>query len=229
VSKTVDKFQLINFFGILAMMLMSCLLVSCANMPGRSDLYLPGNKPVALILAHGRGKYPDWLVVNPLRHAVQKQLGFHSLSLQLPNGDIGWREYADEFPDAYQRIEQGVARLQQLGVRKIYLMGHSMGARMASAFIANHPNSPIDGLIVAGCRNNGGAPLDCKLNLQTISIPVLDIWGTSSVADVKAGAERNELRSDNYQQVAIEGADHVFDGKEDEMLKAMLQWLGSRQ
>ena len=189
------------------------------------DLYLAGNKAIALLLAHGRGKDPAWLVVEPLRHAVQQQLGYHTLSLQMPNDDIEFNDFGDEFPKAYAVFKRAIARLQKLGINKIYLMGHSMGARMASAFIAEYPKTPIAGLIVAGCRNNGGEPLACDHNLQMIDIPVLDIWGAANRKDRTAAAQRTYLKSPQYRQVAIDGANHTFEGKETEFTSAVVEWL----
>jgi len=198
---------------------------ACNVMPTSRDLYLPGDKPLGLLLAHGRGKQPDWKVVEPLRYAAQQQLGYHTLSLQMPNDDINFKDYDSVFPQAYAAFNKGIARMQQLGVKKIYLMGHSMGARMASAFIATHPDAPIAGLIVAGCRNNGQEPLACDHNLQLIDLPVLDIWGEANQLDNTAANQRKYLQSDNYQQVAISDGDHLFSGVENDFIAAVIHWL----
>jgi len=211
---------------MIALAICAVMLSACVGIPkGGQHLFLAGDKPVGLLLAHGRGKYPSWLVVEPLRHAVNRQLGYYTLSLQMPNDDIDWQDYADEFPNAYRVFEQGIARLQRQGVRKIFLMGHSMGARMASAYLAIHEDAPIAGLIVAGCRNNGQDPLACDHNLQLIDIPVLDIWGAASAKDVAAGNQRRYFKSAEYTQVAIDNANHAFEGKEDEMVDAVIAWL----
>lgn len=201
-----------------------------AEMPPGSA-YLDGNgSNHALILCHGRGKYPPWNVVNPLRKGVHASLGWHTLSLQMPAEDKNWKKYADDFPAAYESIKQGIAFLRnQKGVSTIYLMGHSMGSRMASAFIAESPDSSIRGLIVAGIRNNGGYPLDGKLNLERISMPVLDIWGGGDSKDYDAAKEREELISATYTQVEISGANHKFDGDDDDFVAAVVSWLKAQQ
>ena len=100
---------------------------------------------------------------------MHANLGWHTLSLQMPAENKNWEKYADDFPQAFKTIEQGIAFLQkEKGITTIYLMGHSMGSRMASAFIAENPDAPIQGLIVAGIRNNGGYPLDGMQNLKHI-------------------------------------------------------------
>ena len=126
------------------------------------------NTDFTYINLHGYS-HPTWKVVNPLRKGVHANLGWHTLSLQMPAENKNWEKYADDFPQAFKTIEQGIAFLQkEKGITTIYLMGHSMGSRMASAFIAENPDAPIQGLIVAGIRNNGGYPLDGMQNLKHI-------------------------------------------------------------
>lgn len=52
-----------------------------AEMPKAEYLESKGSK-VGVILAHGQGLDPDSNVVGPLRRAINKELGFHTLSLQ---------------------------------------------------------------------------------------------------------------------------------------------------
>lgn len=197
-----------------------------ADKPDGSVYLDGGNSKTALILAHGRGKHPTWKVVDPLRKGVHEKLGFHTLSLQMPNADKSWKRYADDFPEAYRTIEAAIKYLkQEKHVSVIYIMGHSMGSRMASSFISKHPDQPVAGLIVAGCRNNGGYPLSCYDNLQDVAIPVLDIWGGGDEKDADAAGERNEFLSDKYKQVEVAGANHKFDGYEDEFVLVTVNWL----
>jgi predicted alpha/beta-hydrolase family hydrolase len=110
-------------------------------------------------------------------------------------------------------------------VSVIFLMGHSMGSRLASSFIFKNPDQPVAGLIIAGCRNNGGYPLSCYDNLQDVAIPVLDIWGGDNEKDADAASEREDFLSDKYTQVEVAGANHKFDGYEDEFVLATVNWL----
>ena len=199
--------------------------------PPSQSLYLDGdNSKWAVILLHGRGHHPDWLVVGPLRKSIHTRLGFHTLSLQLPNDLDHWTEYADVFPAVYQQINQAVAYLlKHKQVQHIYLLGHSMGARMSSAYLANQPDHPIKGLIIVGCRNNGGHPLSCSDSLMDVDIPVLDIWGDESDKDVYAGEERKALQRQGYTQISVQGADHRFDGEEGLLAGSIINWLKQQQ
>lgn len=185
-----------------------------------------GDSHKGVILAHGKGKHPTWLVVDPLRTGINSKLGYHTLSLQMPTGYDHWKEYANSFTDAYDIIKAAIRFLKkEKKVKKIYLIGHSMGSRMSSAFVSENPEQPVNGLVVAGCRNNGGYPLSCDENLQNIDIPVLDIYGGANTKDYDFALEREEMVSSTYKQVEIPGANHKFEGYEDELVEAVVKCL----
>lgn len=190
-------------------------------------LLLNNDNQTAVILCHGKGKNPRGKVVEPLRKAIYQQLGFTTLSIQMPVLETDdWKSYAQTFPNAIYRIDQAIDFLKsQYGIQKIYLVGHSMGSRMVSYYASEQNNKALKGFIVTGCRNSGGPVLSCKTNLRNVSLPVLDIWGSTNDQDQQAGKERNTLVSDHYQQITIEQAPHSFEGHEDEMLKTVIHWL----
>lgn len=120
-------------------LLLASMLLGAVEAP-QDSAYLEGvQNGKGVILCHGKGKYPTWSVVDPLRKGIHEKLGYHTLSIQMPNEDKNWKEYADDFPDAFFRIEEAVSFLKDKGVSDIYLMGHSMGSRMVSAFIQRKP------------------------------------------------------------------------------------------
>lgn len=196
-----------------------------ADMP-LGAAYLEGSdSKSAMILCHGRGKHPQWLVVNPLRIGINKELGYHALSLQIPVSEKDWQEYAEDFPEAFRRIQQGIDFLQkEKGITTIYLMGHSMGSRMAAAFLAEHPDAPIFGFVGVGMRNNGGKPLSCDESLRRVNIFVLDVYGDGGNGrDEEDAGERKDMVSEKYTQVLIKGADHRFTEHEEELIKAVVK------
>ena len=215
---------------LLTIVFMLISVSTIASQPSGAAYLGSNGSNIGLILAHGRGKHPTWKVVEPLRKGVNEKLGFHTLSLQMPNGDKKWKKYADDFPAAYDMIKEGIRYLrEEKGVTEIYLMGHSMGSRMASAFVSENPDQPITGLIIAGCRNNGGYPLSCDQNLENVDIPVLDIWGDGSDKDADAASKREALVSEKYKQVKISGANHKFEGYENEFVTSVVEWLKIRR
>ncbi|VAW96477.1 hypothetical protein MNBD_GAMMA23-1782 [hydrothermal vent metagenome] len=221
------KYARISLFGFF--LVISTSIVK-AEQPDDSAYIDGGASKVGLILAHGRGKHPTWKVVEPLRLGVNDALGYHTLSLQMPNDDKYWKNYVDDFPAAYRLFKKSIQFLtKEKYVTKIYIMGHSMGSRMASAFVSEYPEIKIDGLIIAGCRNNGELPLSCYENMENIKIAVLDIWGGDNGKDVDAASEREEFKSAQYTQVEIADANHKFDDADKEFVAAVVKWLKEQE
>jgi predicted alpha/beta-hydrolase family hydrolase len=207
------------------------ILIGCETSEAKSfnlktdSVYLPGNIDKALILAHGRGKHPRWKVVNPIRKVVNKKLEWHTLSLQMPiTNSNDFNSYAFEFDEAYKRIQKAINRLKAKGVKTIVLFGHSMGSRMMSAFVRKNPKL-VDGLIIAGCRNTKTHILDCGDHVANIRIKILDIYGGGDSKDSNSANDRNYLVSAKYTQKPIKNANHKFDGYNQELTKAISDWL----
>jgi len=217
-----------KIIAVVAIMFVLAIGSNVMAAPPSGSAYLDGGAgKVAVILCHGRAQHPRWKVVDPLRKEINKQLGYHTLSLQLPGKGKDWEKYADEFPRAYREIQAGIDFLRkEKGVTKIYLMGHSMGSRMATAFLVEHPDSGIAGFIGVGVKNGGKYPLDSNNNLRKVKIPVLDVYGDGGDGKDKIEAGlRADMASDRYKQVLIPKADHQFGVGEEEMVKAVIDWL----
>jgi len=201
-----------------------------AEMP--TGLYLEGkNSTTAVILAHGRALSPDSQVVGPLRRSINKELGFHTLSLQMPVlSSTNYLDYARTFPDAFRVIQEAIDYLtSEKGVKRIYLMGYSMGARMTTAFLVERPTPVIVGYIGVGLLQGGGKPLDANQNLLSIRLPVIDIFADGTPFDLKSAENRRPLLSDTFKQVRIAGADHSFQGNDNRIAQAVIEWLKERE
>lgn len=210
-----------------------CATHSAAQMP--QGEYLDGkDKRVAVILAHGQGLDPDANVVGPLRRAIHQELGFHTLSLSMPTlpgaktADL-FEEYEATFPDAYGRIQAAIDFLRkEKGVERIYLMGHSMGGRMTSAFLANHPEAPVAGFIGVGLLAGGKEPLNTNLNLRKVKVPVIDVYAEND-RDAKAAEFRKSMVSGRFVQVPVPGARHDYRGYEKFVADAVNGWLRKQE
>lgn len=199
-----------------------------ADMPAESAYLDGGKSEIALVLAHGIELNPTSKVVDPLRKGVHRSLGYHTLSLQMPNKRTSWDAYGAYFPEAYATINEGVKFLkEEKGVTKIYLLGHSMGGRMISAYAAEYDDEAFMGLIVAGCFNNGPRVLSCKSSLKKVKLPVLDIWAGGDQRDRSAAQSRRGMISSTFKQVQISGANHSYAGYEDMLVKTVVNWLKS--
>lgn len=188
------------------------------------------NSEVGIILCHGKGGNPESYVVQPLRIGLNSQLGFSTLSLQMPGGKKPLNAYLDDFPTACKEIKRAARFLRGEGVSRIYLIAHSLGSRMATACLAGSPELVVDGFVGVGMLNNNGVPFSCFLNLQKISIPVLDIWGEDGGAgDADYARERRVLLSPRYTQEEIPDGDHALSENEDELVAAVAKWLLVRE
>lgn len=204
--------------------------VAYAEMP-KYSLYLDGGaSKTAVILAHGQGQGPDSKVVDPLRKALNKEIGIHTLSLQMPtlSGKFSpdkFKEYEAVFPEAYKTIKAGIDFLRnEKGVERIYLMGYSMGGRMTTAFLAENPDSGIAGYIGVGLLAGGEAPLNSNINLKQVKIPVLDIYAEND-RDAKFAENRQHFVSERFKQVPIPGAKHDYGCCESAVNAAAIGWL----
>lgn len=192
-------------------------------------LYKEGSaSDVGVILRHGRGQDPDWLVVGPLRYGLNEKLGVHTVSLQMPGGrKMPFQAYGGLFEDAYERIEEGISFLRAKGVKRIYLIGHSMGARMASAYLALRGNPAIVGFVAIGAWSGGGDIFNSTRHIAQLRIPALDVYGTAEAEDVNNATAREELtrRPPDYQQLPIHAANHQMEGKEEELIRGVAAWI----
>lgn len=218
---------------VLGLLGVAVLIDAAARMPAGKYLEAPGS-PVAVILAHGQGLDADSQVVSPLRQGIHRALGVHTLSLQMPvlPGRISqelFLAYAGTFPDAYARLQAAIDFLRQdKGVQRIYLLGYSMGARMTTAFLATHPDAGVAGFIGVGITAGGPDPLNANRSLLRVHLPILDIYAEDDM-DARFAAARRQIIGARIEQVPIPGARHDYRGHEDEVLRAVLDWLRRRE
>ena len=210
----------------------SFLLVSNVYaQPSGSELLQGKETTTAVILAHGRGGGPDANVVGSLRKAINNELGFYTLALQMPvHPDKDFRTYAPVFPEAYKTI-QAWDRLpcEGKGRQAGLLMGYSMGARMTSAFLAKQPHRAVVGFIGVGLLEGGGEPLDANQNIRRIRLPVIDVYADSTPLDLRSANNRQSLVSDRFKQMRIEGAEHSFRGYDSQVAQVIIAWLKEQE
>ncbi len=194
------------------------------------ELLEAADAAAAVILAHGRGHGPNSRVVGPLRHAIVGEAGMHSLSAQmpvLPSQDI--LAYTAVFPEAYICLQTAIDFLRQnIKVRRIYLLGYSMGARMTTAFLVRRRIPEVAGFIGIGMLRGGGKLLSTNINIRRLKVPVLDIYADSDPRDLLSAEKREKLAGEGYTQVRICGATHSFEGYEIPLRDEVITWLKIR-
>lgn len=187
-----------------------------------------------VILLHGIGVHPNWTdVIYPLRVQLPEH-GWATLSLQMPilAADAEIADYYPIFDEVPPRIEAGVRYLQSQGIDNIVIAGHSLGSQMAAYWLAQQESAPVTGLVaigLAGTRRSADG--DVLAWIGEIDVPVLDLYGEEDLPAIRdTVAARAEAAAgggnSNYTQQAVAGAGHMFQGRNDALLEAVVVWLG---
>ncbi|MDH5517109.1 MAG: alpha/beta hydrolase family protein [Gammaproteobacteria bacterium] len=186
-----------------------------------------------VILLHGIGVHPAWPdVIEPLRTGLP-ELGWHTLSLQMPvlKNAAEASEYNDLIPEVSARLSSALDFLRQKNIENIIVTGHSMGSLMAAYYIAEHPNKNIKSLVILGGDN--GVPEQSYMDSlkyfkQLEQVNIIDVYGsddTQSVLDTVSIRRLlgKRLYQKHYQLVEVEGANHFYRGKENKLID-LLNW-----
>jgi alpha/beta superfamily hydrolase len=185
-------------------------------------LALPAGPPKGgVVIVHGLGVHPDWGLNGGVRTGLA-EAGFATLSVQMPvlAADATRDDYRATLPEAADRIGAAVAHLRGLGIAKIAIVSHSLGASMASAYLARPAAPAIEAWAPVGMLDAFGAPP---------KEPVLDIIAERDIAEVQksAPARARTLPHDRCsRQVTIAGTDHYFDNRQAELAATIAAFLG---
>jgi dienelactone hydrolase len=198
--------------------------VYLSSKPGHKFLaiHTPNAKPRAgVIVVHAMGVHPDWNLINVLRSQLA-ELGYATLSVQMPvlASDAKAESYPALFPEAAGRLQAAADFLRAQGHRKIVIVSHSMGARMANHFLVN--GGAADAWVAVGISTG------VYLRPETFKAPVLDIYGEKDFPQVlQHAAARAEAikRMRGSGQMSIAGADHYFNGSEAELVLHIKRFL----
>ena len=186
----------------------------------------------AVIVMHGTGIHPDWQqVVKPLRVGLIEH-NWNTLSIQMPilPNEAEYPEYAPLYDEVAPRIDAAIDYLHKNGSKEIVLIGHSQGAAMGAYYLSTTKRN-INGFVAIGMAAFADdVRMDSINSLKKITVPVLDIYGDEDLegilksVDARARAAK-EANNKNYTQVEVAGSNHFFDGKEDELVEAVADWL----
>ncbi|OGI42536.1 MAG: hypothetical protein A2150_00985 [Candidatus Muproteobacteria bacterium RBG_16_64_11] len=190
-------------------------------------IYTEADKPKAgVVVVHGSGIHPDWGMVGTLRQRLPDH-GYATLSIQMPilAVDAKSEAYAAHFPEAVERLQLAVAYLKGKGYKRIAVVSHSMGSRMAHGYLVRNPPEvkAWASLGMPAALGTGGA-----IPYTGIKVPVLDLMGANDLEQVLAGAAQRKasLKGDAAsKQVVIPDTDHFFADREEAMVKAVTDFL----
>ncbi len=186
----------------------------------------------AVIIAHGTGIHPNWQqVIQPLRVGLVEH-NWHTLAIQMPvlANDAEYQEYAPLYDEIAPRIDAAIQYLKNHGSQDIILIGHSQGASMTAYYLSTSKQD-INGFVAIGMA---AFATDERMNsikaLEKITVPVLDIYGENDLENILAtvsdrASAAKKAGNRNFTQIKAAGANHFFDGKENELIKTIASWL----
>jgi len=194
-------------------------------------VYTPpaGERRGGVVLLHGMGAHPDWPeVIHPLRAGLPER-GWATLSIQLPvlANEARPEDYAPLLDAAAPRIAAAVAWLRGKGHEPVALAGHSLGAVMGLRALAAGKAGRVAAFVAVGIPDRGWKVPE---GLRRVKVPVLDLHGSLDLSEVLDGARARlaamaAAGAEGSRQVRVEGADHFFQGFEDELLAQVDGWL----
>lgn len=176
-----------------------------------------------VIVVHGLGVHPDWGLINPLRSLLAEQ-GYATLSVQMPvlAADARGEQYAPLFAEAAERLQVAAAYLRGKGHQKIAVVAHSLGARMSNEFL--NRGGVIDAWVAIGLSGVYTQP-------ENFKAPVLDLYGENDLPAVLQNAQKRAAmirRVRGSAQIEVAGADHFFNGRENELVSQVRLFLEQR-
>ncbi len=185
----------------------------------------------AVIILHGIGVHPAWPdVIEPLRTELP-DLGWHTLSLQMPvlNNEAKEEEYSPLYQEVPARIQAGIEFLKRKGIRNIVLLGHSTGVTMASYYLStkNDPTVKVFAMLSGGFGMPKVTNMDSLKHFKKIkNVRIIDVYGSEDLkpvleAIIVRNPLGNKIHQGHYQQLKIEGANHFYNGKQDELVNGL--------
>jgi len=190
----------------------------------------------AVLILHGSGVHPNWSdVVQPLRSELPNH-GWTTLSIQMPilANDAKYSEYAPLIKEVPARINAAIDYLNSKFYKNIVIVAHSLGSTMANSYLSQQNTKPVRAYVAIGMGASNDAPdeLNNLKYLKTITLPTLDLYGSqdldtvlNSVKQRRQAVRKSENKS--YRQLEVSGANHFFNGQEEELIRQVKSWLSN--
>jgi len=183
-----------------------------------------------MIVVHGTGIHPNWdQVVKPVR-VEMTTFGWNTLSIQMPilHNEATYDDYVPLYPEVPARLKAAEDYLLAQGMKNIVIVAHSQGSTMSAYYLANNDHK-VSAFVAIGMQaTQKDIDINAATSLKSITIPVLDLYGSNDLPGVlQTVNEKKQAASHNkkYQQQVIQGAEHFFDGKNEELIDAITRWF----
>jgi len=188
----------------------------------------------SIIILHGMGSNPNApQIIRPLRSQLA-QMGWVTASIQLPmaSDDASINDHLALIKESGPRIESTLNYMREnFNDHPCVLIAHSLGGIMATNFLAQQDKKACDALVLIGLPTLASDLPEAQAteHLRDLSIPVLDIFGSQDLDNVKKTAPMRKLAlvksNPLNRQVEISGADHLFTGLNDTLVLSIHNWL----
>lgn len=153
-----------------------------------------GKPKGAVILLHDANSHPNWPeIIHPLRTYLPFH-GWATLSIQMPQFDeIG--EYSTTQKIVNNRIDQATAFLKTKGINNIALIGHGTGAMSGITYLASGSKEirGFIGISLGVIKYEEENPAYIPKQLEKVSVPILDIYGSKDLGMVTRFAHTRAL------------------------------------
>jgi hypothetical protein len=199
-------------------------------------LYLPAQTDAprgAVILLHGWGGHPDWPdVVAPLRRGLPR-LGWATLSVQLPrlSPEVSHAAEAEMVRRAGPRLHAAAAWLADRDSAPVAVAGYGLGAAIAARQLAA-PVRGVTALVAVSLQApmHLAAAVGYPEALESVRVPVLDVFAAADAAPVLAQAPERELwgrknKVRTFDRIVIDDAGPAFHGREEDLAQHIAAWL----
>jgi len=174
------------------------------------------NAKAAIVLAHGLGVHPDYGLIGALRTRLA-DAGYTTLSIQMPilAADAPAARYPVLFWEADARFAAAVSFLWRKNYRKVVVVSHSLGSRMANHYIAAHSRVPLSGWVSLSISSGEFT------GLKRTNFPVFDVYAEKDFDVVLQGAQKRAAvlkRMRGSSQAMVFATDHHFSKKEKQLV-----------
>ncbi|HET7003689.1 MAG TPA: alpha/beta family hydrolase [Puia sp.] len=185
-----------------------------------SAKYMAPDKPKCIFtLAHGAGAGMDHSFMETLAESLSK-VGIATLRFNFPFAEN--KKFRPDSPAvAHQTIEAAITKAHELNPKlPLFASGKSFGGRMSSQYLAEHPDSPVHGIIFYGfpLHPSGKPSTERAEHLKALKIPMLFLQGSKDTLATWALIKTVCESLPKSTLIKLEGADHSFKaGKTDTM------------
>jgi predicted alpha/beta-hydrolase family hydrolase len=176
-------------------------------------LLLEADEPLALlVLAHGAGAGMQHVFMEEMAERLRAR-GLSTLRYAFPYMARG-RRAPDRPPVLQAAVRAAVARAEEVaGDTPLLLGGKSMGGRMSSMTLAEHPTESVRGIVFFGFPlHAAGKPSTGRADhLEKVQAPMLFLQGTrDKLAELELLTPICQGLGARARLHVVEGADHSF-------------------